>query len=74
LGEFDADPWPEIVAKDYLGRAYVLDDPSGDLRVLEVLTFEGAIRGIVDLDGDGIDDLVVGPYGQIQTLLLLSGG
>jgi len=74
LGEFDGDPWPEIVAKNYLGRAYVLDDPSGDLRLLEVLTFEGAIRGIVDLDGDGIDDLVVGPYGQIQTLLLLSGG
>lgn len=71
FGEFDGDPWLELVVSDAPDRTWVLDDPQAGLAVLEIFEVEGNPVGVGDFDGDGIDDLVMSA--NPESFVLLSG-
>lgn len=70
FGQFDDDPDPELVAHSRRDRIWVLDDHRHGLAVLEEFDVLGSLQGIADIDGDGIDDLVVD--GPLESYLLIS--
>lgn len=70
FGQFDDDPDPELVADSHLDRIWVLDDHRHGLAVLEEYEVPGRVQGIADVDGDGVDDLVVA--GALDSYLLVS--
>jgi len=70
FGQFDEDPDPELVADSRRDRIWVLDDHRHGLAVLEEYDVLGSVQGVAEIDGDGIDDLVVN--GPLESYLLMS--
>ncbi len=58
------------------GRVYIVDGKSGDLihtlespRAGESARFGAAVKSVPDIDGDGVEDIVVGAWGEISVYL-----
>ncbi len=59
FGQFDEDPYPEVVGWAAPDRLWVLDDHLSGLATVEALNVSARPQGAADLDGDGVDDLVL---------------